>query len=256
MKRFLACIMAVCLAVASIAIKQSYAFDPPEGWHMLSAKNAVVLAQSVMASDQYQALSSSLASAYTPEPHPIVLGHEDKAFVYYPIKYLGQYNGSLFMAVVDQKTGRVLETMTWLVEKVKAGHRAQVWLQGDLSIDVTIDDQGTVVAGWHAGAAGQREDATGLNLVKAGSASMDQVRSSLLGSDKGNGDVGTQSMRCLNDCLSNAGVPLFLITLVAMVCAIACAVTAGLGCAICLGGTLGAWLSVGTTCLRRCGYDF
>ncbi len=222
---------------------------------MVSAKEGAALTHNVRASAQYQAFIRSLTTAYTPEMEAIVMGHGDKAFVYYPIKYLDQNNGSLFMAVVDQKTGSVLETMTWLVERAGAGHRARVRVQDQSVMDVMIDDQGTVVAGWYVDANGKQVDAAGANYVKEGTSNLDQVRSALLGSEKAAGGVETQSLRCLNDCLSNAGVPLFLITLVAMVCAIACAVTAGLGCAICLGATLGAWASVGTTCLRRCGYS-
>jgi hypothetical protein len=59
---------------------------------------------------------------------------------------------------------------------------------------------------------------------------------------------------CLNSCLSNAGIPLYLVTLLGAACGFACAITAGLGCLLCASTVFGGALGVGASCLQRCGY--
>lgn len=59
---------------------------------------------------------------------------------------------------------------------------------------------------------------------------------------------------CVNSCLGNAGLPLYLITLLGAACAVGCAITAGLGCFICVSAVFGSYLGVGAACLQKCGY--
>jgi hypothetical protein len=57
---------------------------------------------------------------------------------------------------------------------------------------------------------------------------------------------------CMTDCLSQAGVPLYLITGLSIICAAACVVTAGFACGACIAAALGAWSGVGAACLAFC----
>ncbi|MEJ2748844.1 MAG: hypothetical protein P8183_13220 [Anaerolineae bacterium] len=60
---------------------------------------------------------------------------------------------------------------------------------------------------------------------------------------------------CMGSCLSWAGVPLYLIAGLSIVCGAACVITAGLACGACIAAALGAWSGVGAFCLAECADD-
>jgi hypothetical protein len=128
-------------------------------------------------------------------------------------------------------------------------------------VDVTIDEQGTVVGDELYKAGSSQANLSGQNFVAQGKVAVGEFirqlsensqapqSSSFFDSSKAN----AVSFSCLNRCLSNAGVPFALLGLIGAACAVACAFTAGLGCAACLGFVLGGYGGVIAACLRICG---
>lgn len=53
----------------------------------------------------------------------------------------------------------------------------------------------------------------------------------------------------LNTCLSAAGIPAWALAGLSIVCGVACAVTAGIGCGVCLAAAIGGWSGSVTACV-------
>jgi len=57
---------------------------------------------------------------------------------------------------------------------------------------------------------------------------------------------------CFEECLSDSGVPAYVITLIGSICGVGCAVTAGAACIWCAIGVLAGYGSIGLTCAEHC----
>ena len=222
-------------------------------WERLSPTESTSLVAATRSSDPYQSFTTRLAPQFVVGEGAGVFGRGDIAFVAVPITCQNKANGSAFAAVVDRKFQQVNQTMAWTIEDADGLHHAQVQLNGQAILDATFDNNGTVVSGWVRDAKGGTQSIVGQNTVAEGRKALDDLRRSL--QTHGDGITTQQSsFDCLNACLSSAGLPLYLLALIGVVCAIACAITAGFGCFACLSGLLGGLLGTGLRCLVNCGY--
>ena len=53
----------------------------------------------------------------------------------------------------------------------------------------------------------------------------------------------------LNTCLNNAGIPAWIVGGLSIACGVACAITAGVGCGVCLAAAIGGWSGTVTACV-------
>ena len=67
-----------------------------------------------------------------------------------------------------------------------------------------------------------------------------------------NASAGWAWWDCMTGCLSNFGVPLFLIGGLSIICSAVCFGTAGLLCGACIAVALGAWSGAGAACIFIC----
>lgn len=113
-----------------------------------------------------------------------------------------------------------------------------------MKFTATFDDQGEIVNGLPK-----------QNFVTQGQAIkelfLEELNSSP--SEQASLVILAQAFSCLNDCLSDVGVPLYIIGLLGAACSVACAITAGLGCFYCA-AAIGAYAGAGIACLQSCGY--
>lgn len=222
-------------------------------WERLPQAEAQAVVAAARISPLYQSFVSQLTQPFSIGSGAIIAGHGAHAFVAMPVTTGSKLNGSAFVALVDRAQRNVQQTLAWTIEDRGNQHHARVKLNGQVIVDATFDDTGTVVTGWVRGNNGEQQSIAGQNRVRDGQRALDELRRST--AQRGPG-VGTQqsSFDCLNACLSNAGLPLYLLALIATICAIACAITVGFGCFACLSGLLGGLLGVGLRCLVNCGY--
>lgn len=253
MKRLLSVLLAVCLISVTVWAQRSSAELAVSGWHPLSAGGSAAAADSARRSAAYAKFKEVLSSDFTMGERAFVLGRGEYVYVYFPVKHQGQETGSIYMSVLDKETLTVQETLGWTIEKTADGHHAKVSRNGDDFLDAVIDADGTILNGWRM-ENGVRADLTGKNFTAEGEASRLEFLTDLKASQTEGSDAGVSDINCLNECLSNNGVPLYLISLIGIICAIACLGTAGLACYICLGGVLGGYLGIGGSCLENCGY--
>lgn len=57
---------------------------------------------------------------------------------------------------------------------------------------------------------------------------------------------------CLHSCLSNAGIPGYIVGGLSIACAVACVITLGTGCWLCLAGAMGGYSGIGLACYDLC----
>jgi hypothetical protein len=236
-------------------------------FYQLPKNEAKALAAVAATSAYYKNFIAKLGIEFTPEKEAVVLGRGRDAFVVISINYRGSSLGGSFVTRLNRKQRKLQEAMAWKIEDTSTGHHALVWHNDQLTTDVTLNDQGTVVSGWVTQATGAgeqtrtgaRSNISGQNFVPQAKAAVD-IFATELGIKSSsqsfpNYDVAQpQSIKCLNSCLSNAGIPFYILGLIGVGCGVACAITAGLGCFACLAATLGGYLGVGLRCLKNCGY--
>lgn len=53
----------------------------------------------------------------------------------------------------------------------------------------------------------------------------------------------------LSTCLNNQGIPGWVVAGLSLACSVACVVTAGIGCGVCLAAAIGGWSGIATACV-------
>lgn len=222
-------------------------------WERVSSTEAKAIVDATRVSPQYQSFVSQLSHPLAVGTGAVVVGHGALAIVAVPVTIGNSFNGGVFAALVDRTDQTIQQTFACAIESHDNRHHAHVKLNDQVILDATFDENGTVVTGWIHRSKGEQQSIAGQNNVLKGLYAWEDLRKSFAQQGSSIG-IQQSSFECLNACLSNAGLPLYLLALIGTVCAVACAITAGFGCFACLSALLGGLLGVGLRCLVNCGY--
>ena len=132
---------------------------------------------------------------------------------------------SSFTAVYDE-SGQLVSTQQILLREVGSEHqgRLTLWSDGAERLDMIVHESGATMPyeSWH----------------EAGSSNVDDSQVQPLG----------WSFKKFRQCLNRMGVANWVVTAISIVCAVACALTFGTGCIICIAGVA----SIHSTILFYC----
>lgn len=138
--------------------------------------------------------------------------------VFFPIKDNTGKSYSFYSVLLNKKDKTLVGTTAVIFNKVGKVYHATVMKDGKEIISSKITEEGKIIEGWGLTPDGSKVDLAGVGI-------------------KGKNNVSAQGWwSCFNDCLASQGVAAWAIALLASICGIACAVTVGTGCFVCLGG--------------------
>lgn len=217
---------------------------------------ATAMAAIATASTYYENFHTDLMSNLRLDNKPLVLGKGTKDFASFSlVPELGQESG-FFVTLSDSSTKQIEQAVACHIEDTSDGKNAKVWLNHRLVADVTLTEEGTIVRGWVINPEGKRIEADDRDYKGEGEALLDRFLYSI-GSDLQSQplSLGYNPYACLDTCLSSRGVAGWVLALIGILCAAACAVTVGTACWLCLGTMVGFAGSAIYDCLTSCGFE-
>jgi len=209
----------------------------------LTGKEAAQYVKPVLASESYQQFLRQLT-----QQHPGIFSVQEQVvsvllaknaqeqLVSVRIPVEGGAGHSFYSAVFQ--AGSTAITMTRTGVFTSAGHgniTAIVNINGKTVLDAVLTPQGSFVQGTYVTQKGKTAAATSLNTQQV------------------NGGVQPLiSVSCINQCLSNLGLPGWVLSAISVGCAIACFFSAGAGCLVCLLGIAGGYEFEFAYCVGYC----
>lgn len=182
----------------------------------------------------------------TADPFVTIL-NDSHANVTYSIEGGAGYN--YFAEIFDYKSAELTRTMSKVNHLRADGRIRTVDTDNDAVImDIVVTQEGKVLEGFVIDSNNKRRDAVAVSAeVSAGThpAPIDTTQ-------RGYWDF----INCFNDCLALNGVPVWLITGVGIICAVACAVTVGWGCFVCLNAVVAGYTTITTWCWLECQWAY
>lgn len=236
-------------------------YDPKSKLSLWSEDAARALSSTVTSSKDYNQFRPELESGFVPGEAVVFSIGSNPTFVSIPITYPGQSKSAAFTKIITQNRS-VQESTVSSFEDTPVGHRGRFWHNGKLMMDITVDDQGTVISDelFKAGLSQFNMLGQGQNFFAQGKAAVDEFvkqlgenseapqSSSFLDSSR----ASTISSSCINSCLASQGIAAYLLVLIGAACAVACAGTVGLTCYPCIAAIIGGAGGTIAACVSNC----
>jgi uncharacterized repeat protein (TIGR03803 family) len=179
----------------------------PVTYYSLPEDQALALDKVTTSSADFAAVKSQLGPDFAPAlDFAFVMGRKDSSsdviLVTIPILYKGQYSESTFNAIVDPITQELYETFAFTTEIITTGSKSLSWINGQLIVDATFNEQGTVVSGYKVENGG-KVDISGQNYVPQGQAAVDSFQQSLQSGASAQASLASAQLIGINEELSD-----------------------------------------------------
>jgi hypothetical protein len=218
--------------------------QPPE-WSRATDPESESYIQMALNSGEYHRLRAKLATTYSGRLNPevsagIVFANSTSSTIIVAIPLQGGAGHSFFSQAYNTSNRQSIDTLTGLFTlDAKAHVVAYVEHNESPLLDATYRQSGELVSGVSYNASGRSSPVAQIGTSEA------------LAIVVANG-VQHSCFQCMQNCLGAQGVPLWLLGVIAVVCAVACIGTLGLGCVVCLEGLLAGFTFALTYCTNQC----
>ena len=133
----------------------------------------------------------------------------------------------------------------------KAGSAYDGIVQSDhWTINASIAQNGSILSGIFTDPQGKTHDL--LPLMKASGLEAGQASNALLSLLSGRSAYAGTWSSCFLQCLSDSGIPAYVVTMIGAVCGVGCAVSAGAGCIMCALTVVAGYGGIGVGCAQHC----
>jgi hypothetical protein len=139
------------------------------------------------------------------------IGAETNSLVFYPISG-GVEKDSKYYLIINSAGQIVSEVLLLGIKDEKGLIRSIVNQNGSVIFDTLMTEKGEIQAGFAITSDGVKHEYSNTMLTPKGFWS------------------------CFNNCLASQGIAAWAVTTISILCAVSCAATFGVGCAVCLGG--------------------
>lgn len=167
---------------------------------------------------------------YSIQKEPRVFCINGRVIVQYFIEGGPGYSG--YEIHFDRAVGQILETRSALFALEGSDVLTQFFVNDDLRLQAVFDNGGQLLHGQAFDSSGKEIDIATLQGIAAQAVAV--------------------GWGCINNCLSSLGLPSWLLGVLAVICAVLCAATAGWGCYLCIAGAGYGYYLEAFYCVDKC----
>lgn len=181
--------------------------------------------------------------------HGMVINGKDINAVTIPIKDNTGGSYSSYIVAYDS-AGNYYDSFLMAFHKV--GNTYDCIAQTDQwTINASIAQNGTMLGGTFIDQQGKSHDLIPL-MAASGLEGSSQTSNPLVSLLSGQPSYAGTWSSCFLQCLSNSGIPSYVVTLIGAACGVGCAVTAGSGCIACALVVVAGYGGIGLGCAQHC----